>query len=243
LEWKGEEGATPLIQRIGLHSIRDMSSTWGHEVYRFEEDPIETATWGDPVIVESGPIMASIATEGKIGQNRLRAIWRVYADEPFAELSLTVHWQDRFRLLKLVLPFRSEGAARIDGIMGDSLERANNGIEWPVRDWTLMNGADGRKLGIVCPDVYSLDATNERLRLTLLRSPLMAHHGAIGRVPNYEFSDQGVHRFRFRFFLTPDVTCNELERHAMMIQRPLVFADLTKGMPPVVIASETPSHD
>ena len=239
VEWTGTNGGERLMQPVHLHLLRDMTDTWGHDVFQFAEEPMDTAAWGDPVILERGPLRASLSCVGRIGGSRLRAIWRVYADEPYAELSLRVHWQEQFRMLKMVLPFQSAAGSRTDGIMGDSLVRPNNGIEWPLRDWTLLTGAEDRKLGIVCPDVYALDATEERVRLTLLRSPLMAHHDPTPhRTMDSEFSDQGVHFFRFRFFLAPDTTADLLNRHALMMQRPLVMADMTKGMPPVVIGTE-----
>ena len=237
VEWAG--GAERLVQAVSLHSIRDMTDTWGHDVFQFGEEPLDTAVWDDPVIVESGPLVAVLSCGGRIGRSSLRALWRVHADEPFAELTLRVHWQEQFRMLKLVLPFESVSGTRTDGIMGDSLVRANNGVEWPLRDWTLLTGAEGRKLGIVCPDVYALDATDKRVRLTLLRSPVIAHHDpSPHRMANSEFCDQGVHTFRFRFFPAPDTTAQMLDRHAMMLQRPPVMADLTRGMPAVVIGSE-----
>jgi hypothetical protein len=42
-----------------------------------------------------------------------------------------------------------------------------------------------------------------------------------------------MHRFRFRFFSGDGVDEALLERHALMMQRPPVMADLTRGMPAV----------
>lgn len=239
IEWTPLNSAQSIVQPVLLHSIRDMSDTWSHDLYEYGEDAADTAVWRDPVVVERGPLMASMSSEGCIGDSTLRAEWRLYADEPYAELLLRVHWRERFRVLKMVMPFESATGTRVDGIMGSSIVRPNDGREWPLRDWTLLDGPDGRKLGIVCPDVYGIDATAERVRLTLLRSPAIAHHEPASiNLATAEFADQGVHRFRFRFFLASDVGASTLERHAMMLQRPLVMADTTRGMPATVIDSE-----
>ena len=85
--------------------------------------------------------------------------------------------------------------------------------------------------GVVCPDVFACDATPERLRLTLLRSPLMAHHDP--SPPSFArpvVADQGEHLFRFRFHLAPR-PCAELQAEARQWQRMPLVAETTRGMP------------
>jgi hypothetical protein len=43
--------------------------------------------------------------------------------------------------------------------------------------------------------------------------------------------DHGAHEFRFRF-VGGKVETETLDRQALALQRPLLFADLTRGMPP-----------
>jgi hypothetical protein len=111
----------------------------------------------------------------------------------------------------------------------------------------LLELANGLRVGAVFPDAYALDASNagekaasreggkediSRVRITLLRSPLMAHHYPFqGEGPRGVYADQGMHEFRFRFFAGPQVTGELLDRHALILHRPLVSADWTKGMP------------
>jgi len=214
------------VPRLDL--IVDESDTWSHSTEQYNEQAVETARWGKPKIIDNGPLMASFVQEGSVGSSRLSAEWRVYSGESFAELRLQVHWLENLKILKLVLPFDG-GQSRIDGISGGHLERENDGIERPLRDWTLVAG----KLGIMCPDVYALDATPSRVRLTLLRSPWLAWHVPHpGGAPRATFADEGVHMFRFRFVAGPAANVLELDNQAIAIQRPLLFADLTKGMPP-----------
>ncbi len=84
---------------------------------------------------------------------------------------------------------------------------------------------------MVCPDVYALDATPWRARLTLLRSPLLTHHEPnLGMALRGTVADQGEHHFLFRFFCGEEVPRKLLDRHSLMLHRPLVTADLTRGM-------------
>lgn len=99
--------------------------------------------------------------------------------------------------------------------------------------WEIVNGwwvqPDCNLLGVVCPDVYALDATPVRTRFTLLRAPYMARHQPQGAFPAAVVADQGPHRFRFRFFLKPP-TMETLATHAVALLRPPLTAELTRGM-------------
>jgi alpha-mannosidase len=225
-------GDVAITPRLDL--LEDGTDTWSHGIDRYPEGPVVASDlWHNRCVVDSGPLMAASVAEGRIGSSGLKAEWRVYAEEAFAELLLRVHWAERRKLLKLCIAFPCPATAgRRDGTMDTSIARPNNGAELPLRDWTLIELDGGLKLGIVAPDVYALDANAGRVRLTLLRSPIMAHHEPHrGHFPREVFSDQGVHEFRFRFFLANDVVPGVLEHHARMLQRPLVFGDLTAGMP------------
>lgn len=219
-----------------LDLIEDTTDTWSHGIDRYGEESIATATWEPAVIVDQGPIMASAICAGRIGDSGLWAEFRVYHDEPFVEMNLRVRWVEQRKVLKLTIPTTPaaavENRARIDGILGGHLERDPDGKERPLRDWTMMNLSNGNRLGIVAPDVFALDATSARIRLTLLRSCWMAFHEPYeGPGPRGIFSDQGVHHFRFRFF-AGGIDPQQMDRQAKMLQRPLIFADLTRGMKP-----------
>ena len=212
---------------VRLELIADHTDTWSHGIDRYGENPAALAEWDAPQILERGPLMASLLRSGRIGDSLLRAEWRVYADEPLVELTLDVAWRASSQMLKLTLPLPDAPADRTDGILGGSLVRPNTGAESPLRDWTLFPGGTG----VVCPDVFALDATPTRARFTLLRAvPLAFHDPYAGPFDRAILSDQGPHRFRFRFF-PGGADAGLLESHALMLQRPLLAADLTRGMP------------
>lgn len=216
-----------------LHLLPDDSDTWSHGLSRFADVPPETPRWNAPVLVDSGPLMASRRQTGSIGQSRLGAEWRVYADEVFVELLLSVHWCETGKLLKLVLPLRDALPERRDATMGDFTPRLNDGRELPVSGWVCVpTNYRGASVGLVCPDVFALDADTRRVRLTLLRSPLLAYHDPYPAAlhPRPVIADQGVHTFRFRLLYGPEVTPNTLGIHAGQMQRPPLAADLTRGM-------------
>ncbi len=223
------DGHLPLPR---LELLDDPSDTWSHDIDRYASEPSAAAKWEAGRVIDTGPLMASVRRNGRSGDSELVAEYRVYAGEPFVELLLRIHWRERHKVLKLTWPLPAGLVRHTDGIPGSDLEREPRGCERPVRDRTLLELGDGRRAGIVLPDAYALDATPERVRITLLRSPLMAHHDPCpaDAAPRGVYADHGVNEFRFRFFCGRELAGAELDRHALMMHRPLATADLTRGM-------------
>lgn len=213
------------ITPLAFHLLDDPSDTWSHGLDRYVDTAVAVAAWQPATVIDSGPLMVSLRQDGVIGTSRLSAEWRLYAGEAVVELLLTVLWCEHRRVLKLVLPARG-APTREDGSPGMPVTRANDGRERPLHDYTRCSG-----LGIVCPDAYAIDATLERLRLTLLRAPEMAHHDPTPTgFPRGVFTDQGEHRFRFRFHLGSATTA-QLAAEALGWHRPPLVAETTRGMP------------
>ncbi|MEI6520068.1 MAG: glycoside hydrolase family 38 C-terminal domain-containing protein [bacterium] len=211
-----------------LDLIPDFSDNWTHVIDRYAEGPITSPAWSLPYIIDNGPLMASMAQTGKIGDSTLNAEWRVYANAPYVELILKINWREQFKLLKLTYPLNENSPAeRIDGIPGASITRPNIGRETPLRDWTKIGS-----LAVVSPDVYAVDVTTARARFTLLRSPIITHHDPDqATAMRTTIADQGEHIFHFRFMNDAAITTETLDQQALMMHRPLLVADLTKGMP------------
>ena len=227
-------GITLPLPRLDL--IDDRTDNWTHRFDRYPEGPVESPRWNAPSTVCTGPLMAALQQTGDIGDNRLCAEWRLYAGEPCVELRLNVQWNARRQLLKCTLPLPAVRAQRRDGIPGSNLLRDNDGMERPLRDWTLLGLAGGGYIGIVSPDCFALDVNGERARLTLLRSPVLTHHEpGLAMRPDAVYADQGVHEFRFRFFVADALEAALLDEQALMMHRPLIAADLTRGMPRRII--------
>ena len=213
----------------------DNSDTWSHGIDRYPDKDETLPAWGVPQVLNDGKHVREIAQRGRIGNSDLLRRFRIYSDTGAMELLLRVDWQEHNKVLKLVMPVEAGGDMRTDGIPGGCIGRAQDGAERPVRDWTMVPLDMEEKLAIVSPDIFALDGTTDRLRLTLLRSPQMAHHDPYpgGRLDG-RYSDRGEHDFHFWFMAGADVTPEKLDQLATMMQRPLITADYTRGMKPVM---------
>src|SRR3546814_7437315 len=148
--------------KTSLDLIVDDTGTWAHCVERFSSQSTAQASWSAPQIVHRGPLMASAAQRGDIERSDLLADWRVHAGESGIKLDLRVHWHAQHRLLKLTIPFDCAIDSRIDGVMDGKLNRGRHEAERPIRDFVLVNLVSGMRVGIVCPDVFAVDAEDRK---------------------------------------------------------------------------------
>lgn len=214
-----------------LHLIDDPSDTWTHRIDRYATGPSITPVWGAAQVIDRGALMASLQQEGTIGDSELHAEWRVYAGEPYVDLRLRIYWRERQKVLKFVWGSTTPARSRLDGTLGGSTERPLDGREYPLQDWVLTrHGSIDR--AVVCPDTFGVDASPEHLRLTLLRSPILAHHEPNpGIAARRVYSDRGEHALRFRFVIQPTLDQDWLPHQAIGVHQPPLVADLTRGMP------------
>lgn len=224
----------PRIQTPRLQLIEDASDTWTHNYDRYFEGPCESPRWNSPFLLHHGAVAAGLSQTGRLDGQEIRSDILLHSDEAFYEMRLKVNWLSKLKVLKLVVPLPCKAVKRVDGIPGGKgIGRPLDGAELPLSDWMLLELEDGSKLGIVCPDVFALDADPGRVRLTLLRSPVMANHAP--KIPGSElaaYSDHGVHKFRIGFDHSKGLSPESLMRRAVSWLRPPVCADLTKGMEP-----------
>jgi alpha-mannosidase len=217
-----------------LRLIEEKSDTWSHGLDRFAGPQLDHAHWSEPQLVEQGPIRHTWRADGTIGASRICADWRRYAGHDFLELRLRVNWHEHHRLLRLSWSPGANILRREDGISGGGLTRASDGRELPLRDRTLLELDNRTRAGVVAPEVFALSADGQEVHLTLLRSCPFAHHDPKilpPKLEHYAWIDQGEHVFTVRFFPASRVTARELDRHALLLQRRPVIADLTRGMP------------
>jgi alpha-mannosidase len=227
IRWQGRTYPLPQLQLID-----DPSDTWSHGVNRFTGSQVDTARWETPVASADGELLGELSQSGTIGSSALLRQLRLYAGETFAELRHRVCWSERLRLLKLEITLPAPPVSRLDGIPGGWLGRPLDGAERPLRDGILLRFADGHCLGLVCPDVFAADVTPTAVRLTLLRSPQMAHHvpDPGGRAGG-RYSDRGEHDFKLRLVFGEALTPAALDAMGLALQQPPAYADLTRGMP------------
>jgi len=195
-----------VLRGEGLRAVvlADPSDTWGHSVTRFDRLAGEFAV-RSVRRVEHGPVRSTLRVESVYGASRLVQEVMLYRDLEVIEIRVTVDWRQRFEALKLRVPLNlSRGMKATYEIPYGHIDRPTDGEEEPGQSWIDLTGVargtdDLYGLSILNDGKYSFDINGHVLGLTVLRSPIYAHHTPYVPRPDeeYSFIDQGLQRFTY----------------------------------------------
>lgn len=207
--------------------IDDPSDTWSHGILRFDRQ-IGTFQPTRVRLLENGPVRAAIRVQSAWGASRLTQDVTLYHDLDSVFVSATVDWRERRKMLKLRFPTALSEPRVTSGIPYGCVERPADGIEHVAQGWLDVSGKEGG-LGILTPTKGSYDALGADAGLTVLRSPIYAHHDPYEpkEGEDYDYTDQGIQRFRYA--LVPHVGD---PHEAGIVGRASAFA-----RPPVALAT------
>lgn len=146
-------------------------------------------TWdGPPQWLERGPLAAHFRLRGRCGASPVRLDGRLLAGSPWLELVLSLHWRQRHELLRLELPLARPAVRWAADAPAAVLERPaeprtpREAARWevPALSWlaSVEAGAAGGGLAMLLDGPQGVDATPQRLGVSLLRAPTWPDPGA-----------------------------------------------------------------
>ena len=187
-EWLAAEGLRPVV-------LEDQSDTWSHGVIRYEGQEQNCEFLG-VTVAEAGPVRATLRLSYRWQSSMIYEDLSLSAGDPVLRIKLLVDWHEGHQLLKLVVPVAGAGGQSWASLPYGAISRPSDGREEVMQRWLDVEAQDG---GMACmSDVtYAYDLTDGRLRLTILRSPRWADHGAPWRHDRgieSSYTDQGTHQ-------------------------------------------------
>jgi len=225
---------------IRVVSFQDTSDTWSHGIDKYAGPVAGEFKGVEPwTVFEVGPLKLTMIKLLKFSDSSLvwRIIWRV--GDPIIRMRLRLHWKGAFCVLKMLIPTMFNGEERVAGCPGGAVTRPLDGREYPFHDFAVLGGGPsaprGAALGVVTADAYGVDVSKDGLiRLTLLRSPVYAHHDPLTLPsPNYfPNTDQGIHEYEIALvpmnILSMETVLDEVNRQ----RRTIWISESTRGMKP-----------
>jgi len=205
--------------------LDDPSDTWSHGLTAYRDVCGQFSGAGLKVL-EQGPVRLRVRATARYGASTLRQDFILYRDQPWVEVRVVLDWHEQLKLLKLAFPAAlSEPAATFEIPYG-VLARPVDGTEVPGQRWVTLSGrANGaaRNVSLISNAIYSYDVTSAQARLTVLRSPVYAHHTpkTLTAGTEYEWMEQGRHEFRY--LIQPQAGAPDLsatQRLAEMLNMP-----------------------
>lgn len=189
-------GARPAV-------IHDPSDTWSHGVLKFD-DEVGSFTATRVRLIERGPVKATIRVESAWGSSTVIQDFSLYRELEHIDVAVTVDWREQHKVLKLRFPTNLHFPKATYEIPYGHIERPTDGEEEPGQSWLdlsgVVRGTDGiYGLSLLNDGKYSFSVAGKELSLTVLRSPIYAHHDPYVPTPDgvYTYMDQGVQRFTY----------------------------------------------
>ncbi len=211
--------------------IDDPSDTWSHNVFRFQDaiGPFKVARID---LVERGPVRATLRVTSTWGNSTLVQDFSMAADLDAIEVRVMVDWHEQRKLLKLRFAVNEAFARATYEIPYGHIIRENTGDEEPGQSWldlsgTLETTGAAYGLSLLNDGKYSFDVNGRDIGLTVLRSPIYAHHIPAQPEPglSYSYIDQGAQHFSYT--LLPHTGSWEsggtVRRAAELNQRPVIL--------------------
>ena len=209
--------------------IDDPHDTWGHGIYRWDQ-VIGEFREAQIKLVEHGPVKSVLRVTSRYGASRLIQDFSMYPDLDQIDVHLTVDWREQHKMLKLRFPVNLQDTAATFEIPYGQIERPTNGEEEPFQSWVDLSGmAQDKPYGfsLLNDGKYSLDVIGNDIGLTVLRSPVYAHHIPHELQPerDYPYMDQGIQRFQYTLY--PHIgswqQAGTVQRAAWLNQPPVAF--------------------
>ncbi|MDD6263214.1 MAG: glycoside hydrolase family 38 C-terminal domain-containing protein [Clostridiales bacterium] len=189
-------GARPVV----IDDIKN--DTWAHNVFKFH-DIKGYMQLQELRVVESGPVRGLIRAKYRWNDSYLTVNYSLTAGMPTLDVSCKVIWQEPHTLLKFSFPVAGEEEINTAEIPFGFIKRPCNGEEEPMQRWTDISFTlDGlrRGLALINDSKYSYDCCGKDLRLTALRSTIYADHCAVRLDDDFNFTDEGLQRFKFSVY-------------------------------------------
>lgn len=211
--------------------IDDPSDTWSHNVFRFQDEIGQFAATSVR-LVESGPVLATLRVTSAFGASTLAQDFTLYDDLAQIDVRVSVDWRERHKLLKLRFPVNQIFMRAVYEIPYGHIERETTGDEEPGQSWLDLSGTVRETgatygLSLLNDGKYSFDVNVRDIGLTVLRSPIYAHHIPAQPQPDrdYSYIDQGMQRFTYA--LLPHAgsweTAGTVRRAAELNQPPIAL--------------------
>jgi alpha-mannosidase len=224
-ELVGEGGIRLVLQRDG-------SDTWSHHLARYDGTEMTGRFLGHEV-TEDGPLRWTLRLRFAFSDSLVTTVVSLLAGEPYAQVRLRADWREPQVVLKLLMSWQLGSQTRtVAGAAYGIAERAPTGDEEPVHGWLDCHDPQA-DLGvtIITGHLHGYDATGAQVRLTVLRNPLAADHGAgwgtATRPEDFPLADSGTHDATIRVLGHTGnwQSARAVARAAEQARPPLVVAD------------------
>lgn len=232
-------GREVLKERSSVCVVEDPNDTWGHQLKKLDQKKGEFQLVSAKV-ADFGKVRKAVQFISKYKNSTLTQIFSLYDGESVVRVKSKLNWQGRMEAVKMYyqadLTEDCEASAEIP--YGYVLKN-KIGLEEPMQRWADISD-DSYGLSILNDCKNGVDFTGSRIGITVLRSPVFAHHQPYQlheeEEEEYSFMDQGISEFSY--IVEPHAGSwkeASVVKDALLLNHPLItmFETFHKGTLPM----------
>lgn len=180
--------------------INDDNDTWGHSLKSLDQAVGEFHLVHIRVL-DDGPVRKQVRVISEYGHSSLTQDICLYRDSAKIYLNVKVNWNEHRKALKMYFePNLAYDAKAVSEIPFGCIEKQKNGLEECMQRFVdLSDGGYG--LSIINDCKYGVDFRENRIGITILRSPVYSHHEpyelSAEEDEEYSYMDQGIQEMQF----------------------------------------------
>jgi alpha-mannosidase len=180
---------------ISLIVCDDYSDTFGHNRTSFLGEKKYLSPEKE-YILEQGPLRYHNRLTGIFNRSNINMQILTYPEKNYIDIEISGNWQEHNSILKLELPTALSDSKAFFQMPFECIERTADGSEVPGHSWCALSGKLNGKnynIGIINSGIYSFDAVDNTMHLTLRRSVQAPHYNELqySEEQGKKFLDQG----------------------------------------------------
>ena len=181
----------------------DDGDTWAFNVEKYDSSP-ENFTPGSIRVIESGKLRTVVRADYSYKNSLLTLYYTFYADENYFDLRYRVNWNESHCVLKLESKTKSN--ATNSAVPYGIVCREETEADVPMSNFVSADG-----ISYLCDSVFSYNSADNKLGLTVLRSPIYGDLRIrdIDLNDDYDILSQGITEGNIRISrqgYSPDLT-------------------------------------
>ncbi len=191
-------GENVLTGRAAVPTVIDeyYHDTWSHG-NSFFVDTMARFSDATISIVEDGALLSTVKVVSHYNDSVMTLYFTLCAKDETLYIRGNVDWHEKHKMLKLAFPMRVENPVADYEIPFGVMRRPADGEEEPGLSWVAVrNEENGCGYAFLNDSSYSTSIKDGCVKLTVLRSPIYADHGA-SRDGERTYTEQGLRTFAY----------------------------------------------
>ena len=194
-------GKIAVRDAFAMTVLEDTGDTWAFNAATYGS-PLGPIVITDSRIIEHGDIMTVLKITARYGDSILEQYYTIYTNTDEIDYRYRVNWNEKHAALKLCFAL-PEGCSELTAANPyGHIKRPVDGLEYPVGEWLNVLG-NNEGYSLLLKSAFAYDAVGDKLRITLLRSPVygdLRMHKPLDPLADYDYLNQGITEGAIRLY-------------------------------------------